>query len=108
MFRRTAAAAMIAIATLGLGLITEVKPAAAQSIELHFGERYRPVYRDYYDGPRYYRGGPYYRPVPPPWARPHYYRDEYRPRRRNCEPVRVRFWDGYGWRGRTEMRCSRW
>jgi hypothetical protein len=86
----------LAVATLGIGgAVATVTPAAAQSFYFGFD-----------DGPRRYHSPPrHHRHWGPP---PRYYRDDYRHRRpRHCERVRVRFYDGYGWRVRTERRCYR-
>lgn len=92
-----------AVASLGLGgVIASSAPAAAQGFYFGYGEpapRYhRGPPRDHYRGPP--RGyGRHWGPPPPRHWRHH--------RPRDCERVRVRYFDGYGWRVRTERRCYR-
>jgi hypothetical protein len=83
-----------AAASLGFGgAVVSAAPASAQGF--YFG---------YNDGPRGYGPPPrHFRHGPPPrygYDRPHR-------RGRDCERVRVRYFDGYGWRVRTERRCYR-
>ncbi|WP_188408671.1 hypothetical protein [Agaricicola taiwanensis] len=88
---------LIAAAVVSLGIggsIASAVPAAAQGF--YFG---------FHDGPGYRHHGPrhrHWRHGPPPR---YYHGRRHRPR--NCERVRVRFFDGYSWRVRTERRCYR-
>lgn len=93
-----------AVAGLGVtGTLATSTPAAAQGF--YFG--YDQGSRHYDQGPRHYGPPPPHRgwgygPPPPR----HHYRERYRGPR-DCERVRVRYFDGYGWRVRTERRCYR-
>jgi len=89
---------LIAAAIAGFGFggaLTTSTPASAQGFYFGYG-----------DAPRHYgppppRHGWGYGPPPPR----HYGYRHHRPR--DCERVRVRYFDGYGWRVRTERRCYR-